>query len=131
MDDTYYSIKDLDRYADAIRNEAATRYDSTEKNNLDEFITLNQIKTLVESHSLGLDENEDHIINEETHIEIVDEITNWIFNVGLAKLAASNKIECAWDNSLNDMVFWLSDNSNKKDPTNDTKSDNSSKTRNR
>lgn len=131
MDDEYYSVRDLRGYADAIRNDAISTYDSTDKNDLDDFITLNQIVGLIDANSLGVDENHDYIIDQETHFDIVDQVSNWIFNVGLAKLAASNKLECAWDNSINEMIFWLPDNCNNGESNNDVRPNNSSETRNR
>lgn len=104
-----YSIIDLDGYADAVRTEAASDYSSTE-NNLDDFISLNQVKYIVDSYSLGFDDDNYHIIDKNTHNDIVNEVADWIFNVGLAKLAASNKLECAWDTNINGMVFWLPEN---------------------
>ena len=45
--------------------------------------------------------------------KIIDDIfvttCDWIYGVGLARLASKNLIECAWDNDQNCMVFWKSD----------------------
>jgi hypothetical protein len=107
-----YSVLDLDGYADAVRSEAASLADSSlgKETDLNEFITLKEVSGIIILHSLGYDSEDNHIIDHDTHNDIVDEIQSWIFNIGLAKLAGSNKIECAWDDNLNDMVFWLSNN---------------------
>ena len=124
-----YSILDLDGYADAVRNEAASSYASNYTENIEEFITLEQTKSLVESYSLGTDDDGYNVIDTDTHFDILEDISKWIFNVGLAKLAASNKLECAWDDSVNDMVFWSPDNTGKQ--TNDSTTNTIPKTRDR
>jgi hypothetical protein len=37
---------------------------------------------------------------------IYDYTITWIHNVALAKLAAQDLVECAWDDDANEMVFW-------------------------
>jgi hypothetical protein len=49
-------------------------------------------------------------LNEQKNQQIFDEATIWIHNVGLAKLAAQDLVECAWDDELNEMVFWQKEN---------------------
>jgi hypothetical protein len=61
---------------------------------------------LVKSNCLGYDDNNYPLLNEDANQKIFDEITIWIHNIGLAKLAAQDLIECAWDDELNEMVFW-------------------------
>lgn len=109
-----YSIVDLEGYIDACRTEAALNYSDSCDEDLDTYITLNQARYIVDSYSLGFDENDNYIIDEDIHFDIVEEIQQWILEAGLAKLAAENKIECAWDDSLNTMVFWYPDNKNDK-----------------
>lgn len=101
-----YSITDLLGYADCIRDGAARELKEDYHDNLDEFITINQVINLVKEKSIGSDENDNYLINEDIHNELYEDIQDWIFNVGLAKLAAAGKIECAWDDEENDMVFW-------------------------
>jgi hypothetical protein len=54
-------------------------------------------------------------LNEERNQQNFEEAATWIHNVGLAKLAAQDLIECAWDDELNEMVFW------QKEPAKDDK----------
>jgi hypothetical protein len=106
-----YSITDLPRYAECVREGAANQLIENYSDNLDEFISINQVINLIKDKSIGLDESENLLINEDIHNSIHEDIQDWIFNVGLAKLAAAGKIECAWDDDQNDMVFWAaSDN---------------------
>ena len=108
MENTY-SIVDLNGFATAIRQGAAESLSEKYNENLDEFISINQVINLVKSHSLGTDENNDHIINEDIFDNIFDEVRDWIYSIGISKLAASGSIECAWDDDSNEMVFWISD----------------------
>jgi hypothetical protein len=107
-----YSVVDLRGFADSMRKAAADSFSETYTENLDEFISNEQIINMIHSQSLGLDENNDYIIDEDIFDNIFDDIRDWLYGVGIAKLAASGKIECAWDNNSNEMVFWLPNKSN-------------------
>ena len=109
-DDNVYSITDLDGYVSHIRDAVAQSFKSDYTENLDNYISLEQIKQIVSGYSLGLDENNDHLINEEVFNDIFDDVREFFYGVGLAKLAANDLIECAWDNNLNEMVFWIKNN---------------------
>lgn len=104
-----YSIVDMQGYASAIREGAAKSFSEDYAENLDNFISIQQIINLVEKHSLGLDSDGYHIIDEEVFNFIFEEVRVWIYEVGLARLAAQGYVECAWDDEDNDMVFWLAD----------------------
>lgn len=105
-----YSIIDMDGYAVAIREGAAKSFAEEYTENLDDIITINQVVKLVEEHSLGQDEDGNHIINEEVFDFLFEEVRVWIYEVGLAKLASQGYLDCAWDDESNEMVFWLADN---------------------
>lgn len=100
-----YSITDLDGFCLQIRNNAAqTIGDNTE--DLDQYITPQQIKQITESFSLGVDENDDIIIDEDGFDQIFENVVDSIYQSGLSKLASEDKINCAWDDENNCMVFW-------------------------
>jgi hypothetical protein len=101
-----YAIVDLDGYIQEMRLAAAESIAPENTDNLDEYISLNQMKSLVESWCIGHDNHNRPIINEESNINIFEDTVTWISNVGLAKLAAEGLLECAWDNESNDMIFW-------------------------
>lgn len=105
-----FSISDMSGFVATIRNGAAESICEDFTENLDDFVTLPQIKQLVINQSIGQDETGCYLITEEIFDNIFEDIRNSIYQAGLAKLAASNKIECAWDDELNDMVFWLNSN---------------------
>jgi hypothetical protein len=107
MKNEVYAIVDLNGYVSQMREVAA---DSISENghtdNLDSYISLDQMIGLVKSKCLGFDDNDYPLLNEEKNQQIFEDIAVWIHNIGLAKLAAQDLVECAWDNELNEMVFW-------------------------
>jgi hypothetical protein len=105
MNETYV-ISDLEGYAQSIRENAARSLSETYTENLDHFITIQQIYSLVEENLLGIDEEDNYVIDENSYNITFDQIRTWLYNVGLAKLASKDHIECAWDNDANEMVFW-------------------------
>lgn len=106
-----YSVLDMPGFAETIRKNVASSFSEDYTENLDDFISLNQVIDLVQQHSLGQDDDGYHIINEEVFNDIFNDLREWLYGVGLAKLAAKGYVECAWDNDHNEMVFWLSDKS--------------------
>ena len=109
-----YSIIDLEGYAKAMRDGAASSFEKDYTENLDEFITINQIINMIEKNNLGLDEEGNYLINEDIFEDIFNNIRTWLYEVGLCKLAAKGFVDCAWDDTANEMVFWLAN----KDKTN-------------
>jgi hypothetical protein len=101
-----YAITNLDGYSAEMRKAAADALCDNNTENLDDYISLYQMKGLVEEHCIGYD-NQDHpLLNEETSEMIFEEATVWINNVGLAKLAGKDLIECSFDDEVNDFIFW-------------------------
>jgi hypothetical protein len=109
-----YSIIDLEGYAKAMRDGAASSFEKDYTENLDDFITIEQVINLIKKNNLGLDEDGNYIINSDIFDEMFGEIRDWLYGVGLSKLAAKGFVDCAWDDEANEMVFWLAN----KDKTN-------------
>lgn len=115
MNEEIYAIVDLNGYVSQMREAAAQSIsDNSVNDNLDQYISLDQMIGLVKNHCLGFDDSEHPLLNEESNQKIYEETAIWIHNIGLAKLAAQDLVECAWDDELNEMVFW-----NKENPKND------------
>ena len=115
MSKEVYAIIDLDGYVSQVRETAAQSISENSTNDdLDSYITLDQMVGLVKNNCLGFDDNEHPLLNEEKNQKIYEEAVIWIHNIGLAKLAAQDLVECAWDDELNEMVFW-----HKETPKND------------
>lgn len=104
-----YAITDIDGYASVMRQTAAQEYSYDDNENLDEYITIAETHTIIGEHIIGYDEQNRPMISEEIHSQIFEKICAWIFNIGLSKLAGSNRIECAWCNESNQMIFWTSE----------------------
>ena len=103
-----FAIKKLDEISDIIRDNAATSLAETyQSNQLDKFVTINQIEDLIIEHSLGTDEQGQYIINMDVFQDIFDSVRNMIYQSALSKLAASGTIESAWDSEKDKMVFWI------------------------
>jgi len=103
-----FAIKKLDEISDIIRDNAATSLAETyQANQLDKFVTINQIEDLIIEHSLGTDEQGQYIINMDVFQDIFDSVRNMIYQSALSKLAASGTIESAWDSEKDKMVFWI------------------------
>lgn len=111
-----FSITDFDGYANSMRQVAAEEYGYDNDEDLDQYITLAEAKNIITDRPLNYDEENRPMISEDIHQTIFTEICEWIFNIGLAKLAAADKIECAWCIETNTMIFWKQDNAQ-----NDTK----------
>lgn len=104
MSDTFV-INDIEKLAYSIRKNAGLTISTDANDNLDDFISIGQMKNLIYDYAVRTDDG-DLILDEEGYEQIFDETSSWIINMGLAKLAGENKIECAWDDESNDMVFW-------------------------
>lgn len=104
-----YSIIDLEGYALSVREAAAGSFTEKYSENLDEFISVEQVIGLIEENSVGKDEEDNYLITEESFGELFEKIRNRLYSVGLSRLAAKGLVECAWDDETNEMIFWLSD----------------------
>jgi hypothetical protein len=124
-----YVITDLEGYAKEMRISAAKYFSEDYNENLDEFITIQQIINLVMEKCIGTDDEGRPMLTEKTNDKIFDCIATWLHNVGLAKLAAKGLVECAWDNDSNEMVFWANKDVTKPQKKK-RKSNNGSTTRN-
>lgn len=115
MSEEVYAITNIDGYVSQMREAAANSISEDSSNdNLDHYISLSQMVGLVKNNCLGFDDNDYPILDEKTNQQIFEETATWIHNVGLARLAAKDLVECAWDDELNEMVFW-----HKETPKND------------
>lgn len=101
-----YAITNLDGYATQIREAAAKSLCDTGNDDLNDYITLTQIINMVTENCKGFDEEDRPLLDEDTNEKIFEDTAVWIHSVGLAKLAAQDLIECAWDDESNEMVFW-------------------------
>ena len=107
MSQEVYAITDLDGYISQMRDAAAKSLSDSTEDNLDEFISVGQMTNMIRKECLGFDEEDRPLLDEEANERIFENTAIWIHNVGLAKLAAQDLVECAWDDECNDMIFWV------------------------
>ena len=77
-----------------------------EYKNLDELISIPQILQMITKYTLGLDEDRNPILNEDIDTDLFDEALEYVSQIHLCKLCAADKLQCAWDDESNEMVFW-------------------------
>ena len=99
-------IMNLDKYAIYVRGKAASYLSEEYEEDLDEFVTLGQVKQMIDEHSSGKDEKERYLLSESDCDDLLESLGIRLYNCGLSKLAARNLLECAWDSEKGEMVFW-------------------------
>jgi hypothetical protein len=104
----HFFIKDMSRFCEILRKEALFSLSDNilEKTNIDEFITLRQCEEIVNRKCKTHDESGVKILNEDIYANMLYEIAEQIYQSALSKLAASDIIECAWDDKSQKMIFW-------------------------
>jgi hypothetical protein len=115
MSEEVYAIINLEGYAAQMRSAAAKSLSDDPEDQLDDYISIGQIINMVNQECVGFDEEDRPLLDENANETIFENTAIWIHNVGLAKLAALDLVECAWDNEYNDMVFWAKDTQPKND----------------
>lgn len=101
-----YAIINLKAFANLMRHKAAIAISPDYTEELDDYISIDEVILLIKENCLGYDKNKNILINEERFDECVFQVEQWIYDIGLAKLAGKNLIECGWDSKKNKMVFW-------------------------
>lgn len=106
MSSDVYAITNLQGYASQMRDAAAKNLSDEPEHNLDEYITLGQIMNMIKKECIGFDDENRPLLDEKANEKIFENTSIWIYNSALAKLAAKDLVECAWDNDINEMIFW-------------------------
>jgi hypothetical protein len=101
-----YAITNLEGYATQIRDAAAKSLSENHNDNLNDYVSIQQIINLVNNECVGFDDENRPLLDEDINEKIFENTAIWIHNVGLAKLAAQDLVECAWDDKSNEMIFW-------------------------
>lgn len=112
-----YSIIDIKGFCKTLREEAAKSLseNSVYTETLDDFITIEQVQTIIQNASNGIDEEGYYIIANNIFGIILDEVRTMLYQSALSKMAAAGHIECAWDDKLEAMSFWILDNKERVD----------------
>jgi hypothetical protein len=105
-----YCIVNLERYATHLRRNAAESFtervlEETEQD-LESYVTNKQMMSLVEESSIGKDKEGRILLDDKSYENLFEKVRTRIYNAGLSKLAAKDMLQCAWDDKINQMVFW-------------------------
>ena len=115
-----YVITKMGKFCKAIIREAANGLSQKKQNgNINDFITIEQCKQIVESQCDIAEDTGEYTINEKSYWNIIIKVSEQIYQSALSKLAADDIIECAWDDDTNKMVFWIEDDENNKKAINE------------
>lgn len=104
-----FAIMDVQDYSHKLRELVIEEIGATDASDIDNFVTINQIIKIIDEHCEGYTPNNEPVVTYDSHCDIFDDIVVMVQNFGLAKLAAQDLLECAWDDNLNDMIFWKKD----------------------
>tara|TARA_R110002074_G_scaffold333931_1_gene504168 strand:+ start:643 stop:999 length:357 start_codon:yes stop_codon:yes gene_type:complete len=115
-----YSITDNLEFARIMRNCAAESLSEEHtgepkqyaEEDLDSIITLSQVQSIIFDNSIGTDELEQDVIDEDIFNKIFDETRNLIYQSAMSQLAAKGLVECAWDDEQDKMIFWVDSQKN-------------------
>jgi hypothetical protein len=101
-----YVIMNLERYAEYERKKAANSISKDTDENLNDFVSINQVCAMIKDVSVGKDEKNRYLLDQQGREDLGEAIHTRLHNVALAKLASSGRLECAWDEKADQMVFW-------------------------
>jgi hypothetical protein len=104
--DSYFILNDIDSYAKHLRHCVASNLKENYSDNLDEYITIDQLKKLILEKCNDTDELGNTIITEDINQELFEITSDWIYGVGLSRLASIGLIGCCWNSETNTMEFW-------------------------
>jgi hypothetical protein len=109
-DGEIHCIINIKKYARYTRRDVAMSFAENEKldesENLDSYVTIEQVCQMIGENSMGMDEEGRHLITDKGRQTLAEQVKTRIYNSGLSKLAAKGLLECAWDEKHNTMVFW-------------------------
>jgi hypothetical protein len=104
-----FVIDDLNGYSTQMRSAAAQHIKAYSFNNLDNYVTLNQVIQTVIENSRGYDDQDRVIVRTEDHENIFNQLVMRLYHTSLCKMASKDEIQCAWNNETNIMEFWINE----------------------
>mgnify|MGYP003340801040 CR=1 FL=1 len=102
MDDEEFLIEDLQGFAASVRS-LVFRNMGVEDEELEQP-TVAQVAGFISEICPVVDG--DRIIGEDTLHKIAETVKEALVGAALSELASEGKVECAWDDKSNSMVFW-------------------------
>lgn len=105
-------IEDLDLFLYSLRNAVSLTIakDAVDEDALDKYLPLTQMGKIIEDYIDGVDEETGYpFMTDESYADMVQDVSSTFLGVCLAKLAAADLIESAWDDERGEQVFWTKD----------------------
>ena len=101
-----FSITNLTDFSKILRKNAYEHLGMSITDNQDEFVTIKEVIKLVQFSGIGFDDDNNIMINEDILEQLINDVSRWIYDISLSKLCGDDKLDCAWDETYNQMVFW-------------------------
>lgn len=101
----FIKIKSIELFAKSIRKNIAMAFPKSYSDQIDKLISVDQTENLIRKY-VEPGYNNQFIISTDEYNYLCFEIKKWIYNSSLSQVASSGKIECAWDDDSNEMIFW-------------------------
>lgn len=109
-----YVIVEKEKFCSSIRKQALKSLTTDICTDIiDGFITIEQCLDIVDHYCAGVDDNGRYVIDEESYLDMLIEISEQIYQSALSKLAAENVIQCAWSEEDDQMIFWIEEENGK------------------
>lgn len=100
--DNAYIIKDEYSFAEYIQQSIDLPIDQVL-----EYTSIDQIINIIHQHADVTNTNV-LVVDDHKYDQIIKDTWLSIYSTILAKLVSVGLVDCAWDNEINDMIFWLS-----------------------
>jgi len=104
-----FKIVDMDGFAQHVIKCAAKEVGAANTDEVFEYITTNEVSNLIVENCSAVDKDDNILIDYEHFTDCLHAVIQRIQNSAIAQLASEGYLDCAWDDELNNMVFWLSD----------------------
>ena len=108
-------IEDFDVFLVSLRDAVCLTVakGEIEDADLDKYMTLNQIRSIVNGYIDGTDEETGvPFMIEDSYEELVADVSAAFLGACLSKLAAADLIETAWDEKRAEQIFWRKEKKN-------------------
>lgn len=105
MMSNYIKIRNLKLFSKSIRKNVVMVFPRRYYYEVDNFLSLSQTEQLVRKY-IEPGYNDEFVLSDDNYDLLCDELKKWIYNSSLSLVASSGKIECAWDDESDEMIFW-------------------------
>ena len=102
-------VEDQDLFLTSLRDSVSVTVakDAIDEGTLDKYLTIEQMEKILDDYVDGVDEETDcKFMTHESYDALVADISSTFLGVCLAKLAAADLVDTAWDDERGEQVFW-------------------------